>query len=148
MKYTVDIDIDLPRERVIELLDSTENLYKWQRGLKNFEPLGGQPGARSRMVFQMGKRELEMIESITSRNFPDEFDGTYETTGVFNIVKNHFVELTPEKTKWISENEFRFSGFMKVIGFLMKGGFPKQSLKYLEDFKAFAEQGTDVRDAE
>ncbi|MGI9518032.1 MAG: hypothetical protein ACR2NP_13345 [Pirellulaceae bacterium] len=96
----------------------------------------------------MGKRNLEMIESITSRNFPNEFDGTYETKGVFNIVKNRFVELSPGKTRWISENEFQFSGFMKVIGFLMKGTFPKQSLKYLQDFKAFAENGTDVRDAE
>ena len=31
MKYTTEIIIDLPRSKVIELFDSTENMYKWQR---------------------------------------------------------------------------------------------------------------------
>ena len=78
MHYTVEIDIDLPRDRVIELFDSTENLKKWQRGLQVFEPLEGepgQPGAKSRMVFQMGKRKIEMVETITERNLPDAFAG-------------------------------------------------------------------------
>jgi hypothetical protein len=35
---------------------------------------------------------------------------------------------------------------MKVVGLLFKGSFPKQSRKYLEDFKVFAERGADVRD--
>ncbi|MFQ5507583.1 MAG: SRPBCC family protein [Planctomycetota bacterium] len=51
--YTVEVDIDLPRERVIELFDNADNLYKWQPGLQSFEHLSGepgQPGASSRMV--------------------------------------------------------------------------------------------------
>ena len=35
---------------------------------------------------------------------------------------------------------------MKLMGVLMKGAFPKQSLAYMQDFKAFAEQGKDVRE--
>jgi len=147
MHYTVEIDIDLPRDRVIELFDSTENLKKWQRGLQVFEPLEGepgQPGAKSRMVFQMGKRKIEMVETITERNLPDAFAGTYDTKGVHNVVTNRFLEIAPDKTRWVSENEFVFSGFMKVVGFLAKGAFPRQSLKYMQDFKAFAEEGRDV----
>ena len=150
MKYTVDIEIDLPRSRVVELFDSTENLYKWQRGLQSFEPISGEPGqvgAKSKLVFKMGKRDMEMVETITTRELPGAFNGTYEAKGVFNVVNNRFIEVGPEKTRWESENEFRFSGFMKVIGFLMKGAFPKQSLKYMKDFKSFAEEGKDVRDA-
>jgi hypothetical protein len=37
------------------------------------------------------------------------------------------------------EQEFQFKGFMKIIGFLFPGAFKKQSLKYLVDFKQFAE---------
>lgn len=149
MKYKVEIDIDLPRAKVIELFDSTENLYKWQEGLQSFDHVSGEPGqagAKSRMVFKMGKREMEMFETITTRNLPDEFNGVYDAKGVHNVVMNRFVEVSPEKTRWESENEFQFSGFMKVIGFLMKGAFPKQSMKYLTHFKDFAENGTDVRD--
>ena len=151
MKYRVEVVIDLPREKVVELFDNTDNLYKWQRGLQSFEHVSGEPGkpgAKSRMCFQMGKRRCEMIETITDRDLPDSFDGTYETRGVFNRVSNHFVELEGDRTRWSSDNEFRFSGFMKIIGFLMKGAFPKQSRRYMEDFKRFAEEGVDVRDSQ
>jgi len=149
MKYTVSIDLELPRDRVVELFDDPDNLPKWQEGLVRFEPLEGtpgQPGARSRLVFQMGKRRIEMIETITERDLPDVFSGTYDAKGVHNVVSNRFLELGPQRTRWESQNEFRFQGFMKLIGTLMKGSFPKQSLKYLQDFKAFAEEGKDVRD--
>ena len=36
MKFIVEITINLPRDRVITLFDSTENLYKWQPDLISF----------------------------------------------------------------------------------------------------------------
>ncbi len=142
MKYDCEIEIDLPLNNLIELFDSTENLYKWQSGLVNFEHLSGEPGqvgAKSKLQYKMGKRDIEMIETITTRNFPDEFSCTYEAKGVFNIVKNKFVELAPNRTKWVTENVFQFSGFMKLIGLLMPSAFKKESMKYLQQFKDFAE---------
>jgi hypothetical protein len=142
MKYTMDIEIEKSVDEVIALFDNPENMNKWMEGLQSFEPLSGtpgQPGAKSRLKFKMGKREVEMIETITVRNLPDEFTGTYEAKGVFNIVKNKFVKVTDTKTKYITEQEFHFKGFMKLIAFLMPGAFKKQSLKYLKDFKEFAE---------
>lgn len=150
MKYVAEITINLSRDKFIELFDAPENTPKWQEGLLSFEPLSGtqgQPGAKAKLVFQMGNRRVEMVETITKRNLPLEFDGTYETDGVFNVVKNRFIALSPNETKWESENEFKFTTlFMKMMGVAMKGAFPKQSLKYMQDFKAFAENGTDVRD--
>jgi len=35
MKYSVEID--LPRDRVIELFDDADNMVKWQSGLQSFE---------------------------------------------------------------------------------------------------------------
>ncbi len=150
MKYTIEIELDLPRDRVIELFDSSENLYKWQEGLQSFDHASGepgQPGAISNLVFQIGKRRIEMTETITERNLPDEFNGTYDCKGCHNIVKNRFIELGSDKTKWESENVFRFSGIMRFIAPLMKGVFRKQSMKYLRAFKAFAEEGVDVNAA-
>lgn len=142
MKYTTEIEINQPIEKVIELFDNADNLSKWMEGLVSFEHLNGNPGqvgAKSRLKFKMGNREIEMIETVTVRNLPDEFSGTYEAKGVFNIVKNKFVALPNGKTKYISEQEFQFKGFMKIIAFLMPGAFKKQSMKYLNDFKKFAE---------
>ncbi len=80
-----------------------------------------------------------MIETVTSRNLPKEFSGTYEAGGVFNIVSNYFEELPGNKTRYSSHQEFQLKGFMKIMGWLMPGLFKKQSMKYLEDFKKFAE---------
>ena len=142
MKYTLEIEIDKPVDEVIELFDNPDNMGKWMDGLLSFEPLSGtsgQPGAKSRLRFKMGKREIEMIETITTRNLPDEFSGTYEAKGVFNILKVTFVKVSDTKTKYITEEEFQFKGFMKLMAFLMPGAFKKQSLKYMTAFKNFAE---------
>ena len=143
MKYTTEVEINLPVKKVIELFDNPDNLKLWMEGLQSFEHLSGtpgQPGAKSKLKFKMGKREIEMIETITVRNLPEEFSGTYEAKGVFNIVKNKFIAVGENKTKYINEHEFQFSGMMTLIGVLMPGVFKKQSMKYLEKFKEFAEQ--------
>ena len=71
---------------------------------------------------------------------PHEFHVTYDAKGVHNIQRNYFKAIDENTSKWISESEFEFNGiFMKLMGFFMPGIFKKQSLKYLKDFKAFAE---------
>lgn len=143
MKYTSEIEINLPIARVVELFDNPDNLSKWMDGLESFEHLSGTPGeagAKSKLKFKMGKREFEMVETVHSRNLPDEMTGMYEAKGVTNIIKVKFVDLGNNKTKYISEQEFKMEGFMmKIMGFLMPGLFKKQTMKYLKDFKTFAE---------
>ena len=54
MKYTVSIEIALPRERVVQLLEDPVHRPKWLRGLVLHEPLrgvDGQVGTESRIVF-------------------------------------------------------------------------------------------------
>ncbi|PCJ96960.1 MAG: hypothetical protein COA50_06635 [Flavobacteriaceae bacterium] len=149
MKYSTEIIINLPRMEFIEKLDSLENMKHWQRGLVNYELLSGtlgQEGARMSLNYKLGKREMFLIETIIKRNFPDEFHATYDAKGVHNIQKNYFKEVDEHTTKWVSESEFQFSGLMmKIMGFLMPDAFKKQSRKYAEDFKAFAENGISVR---
>ena len=142
MNYINQIDINLPRARVVELFDNTENLKEWMPGLVLFETFEGQPGkpgAKSRMEFQMGKRKIKMIETIVSNNLPDEMEGYYEMNGVKNNIKASFVEIEPNKTMYISESTFKLSGVMWLIGPLMKKTFMKTSQDYLERFKLFAE---------
>jgi hypothetical protein len=70
MKYTVSIEIALPRERVVQLLADPAHLPKWPRGLVLHEPLSGthgQVGTTSRVVMQTGKQKIECTETITRR---------------------------------------------------------------------------------
>lgn len=150
MKYTTQIDIQLPREQVIALFDNPDNMQHWQPGFISMEHVSGKPGqegAKSRLIYQMGKRRIEMIETITERNLPDVFHGTYDADGVHNKVFNYFKEKDNGTTSWISENVFELKGFMKLMGWLMPGMFKKQSYLYMKNFKAFAEEGKSVKHA-
>ena len=138
MRYKCEIEIDLPREEMIAKLDSAENMYKWQKGLISHEFLKGEPGevgSTMKLKYKMGKREVEMVETIVKKNLPDEWVMQYEAKGVHNEVGNHFIDLGNGKTKWVTDNYFKMKGMMKIFAVLMPGMFKKQSMKYLQDFK-------------
>jgi hypothetical protein len=162
MRYTVSIEIALPRERVIQLLADPAHLPMWLRGLVLHEPLDdgapGQAGTTSRVVFRTGERKIEGTETITRREPADlheipsgtvvRFEREIVVDGMWNAARERLTEAGPDRTLWVSENEYRFGGvMMRLVGRLMPGVFRKQSLQHMRDFKAFAEQGTDVRDA-
>lgn len=160
MKYTVSIEIAKPREEVALLLADPAHLPKWLRGMVLHEPINGvhgQVGTKSRVVMQMGGQKMEGTETITRReptdlrNIPKgsvvHFERELVTEGMWSIVRDHLTEAGPNTTLWVSESEYRFSSLlMRLVGFLMPGTFRKQSLQYMQDFKAFAEYGKDVRD--
>lgn len=150
MKYQCEIIINRPLEEVINKMDNVDNMKHWQRGLVEAKHLSGTPGqdgAKMALQYKMGKREVEMIETVTKNNFPHEFHGTYDAKGVHNIQQNYFEAIDDNSTKWTSKSEFQFSGFgMKLMGFLMPGMFKKQSMIYLNDFKNFVENGTSVNE--
>lgn len=142
MRYQEEIEINLPRARVVELFDNPENLPKWQPGLKSFELISGeagQPGAKSRLLYDENGRELEMIETIERRDLPDEFSGIYEAPGVWNSLSNRFLAVGSGRTRWSVDTEFRFSGLMRILSFFMRGAFARQTRKMMDDFKVFAE---------
>jgi len=143
MQYTVEMTIDLPRERVIELFDDPDNLPKWQEGLQSFEHIDGElgkPGGRSRLTYDMGNRVVKMIETIETRSLPDEFTALYEADNVWNRVANRFHEHGEGQTLWQIETEFRFTGLMRLFALFMRKAFPKQTLETMESFVAFAEK--------
>ena len=161
MQFTVSIEIALPREKVAQLLADPEHLPKWLRGLVQHEPLSGvhgHVGTKSRVVLQTGQQKFEATETITRRepvelhNIPRDrvvhFEREIVGKGMWSMVRDRLSDSGPETTLWESENEYRFSGLMmRLVGFLMPGAFRKQSLQHMQDFKAFAEHGTDVRNA-
>ncbi len=59
-----------------------------------------------------------MLETIQRNNLPNKLFVTYDANGVFSKQKNYFKENGNNSTKWISDNEFEFSGFIKIIAFL------------------------------
>ncbi len=142
MRYKTEVVINLPLDRVIELFDNFENLKTWQTGLVSHEHLSGepgQPGAKTKLVYDMGRRRMDMIETIIKRDLPDEFSETYDAKGVHNIVRNYFHDRG-DATLWVLDSDFRFHGLMRLMSLFMPGSmFKKQTRQTMEAFKAFAE---------
>jgi hypothetical protein len=142
MKYSVDITINKPLKDVIAIFENPEDMKKWMKGLISFEQMDteyGKPGSKTYMVFEMGRRKMKIVETIIANDLPKEFTASYNTKNVFNIVVNSFEELGPDSTKYITQQEFQFSGFMKIVSLMMAPAFKKQSIQYLQDFKYYVE---------
>lgn len=149
LRYTVQIEVERPLAEVVESFANRANMPFWQEGLLADEPLEGEPGqegSRARLTFQMGKRQMVMVETIEVRDLPERFHAFYETKGVRNRVAMRFEAAGETRTRLVSDQEFVFDGLMmRLMGLLFGSMFRKQSMKYMTDFKAFAEHGTDVR---
>ncbi|MFC8531978.1 SRPBCC family protein [Nocardia sp. NPDC057227] len=160
MKYTNSIEIALPRERVAQLLADPVHIPKWLRGVVRHEPVKGvhgELGTESRVVLRTGNREVECTETITRRepaelrDIPAEvvvhFDREIVGAGMWSAVRDRLTEAGPEATHWESESEYRFdSRLIRLLGRLLPGSFRRQSQQHMRDFKAFAEEGRDVRE--
>jgi len=152
MKYAIDIIIEKPRDEVIKKMDNVDNMKHWQKGLVAAEHISGTPGeigAKMRLTYIIGKRKFILIETITKRNFPDEFHGTYSTETMHNIQENYFEDTLEGHTKWISVSEFKPINFpMRAMLFLMPRAFKKQSKTYMIDFKNFVENKVSINNIE
>lgn len=148
MFYSLEIEIDKTRSEVTRLFGDPDNLYYWQPGLQEVESVSESPN-QTRLRYLNRGREIVLLETVTVDALPEEYSATYEAPGMKISVANRFEEIGPEKTRWISDNEGNVSGFlMRLVTLFMPGCFRKQSYLYMENFKAFAETGADVRETE
>jgi len=148
MIYTTEIKINLPIEQVIKKMDNVENLKHWQRGLVSVEHVMGTPGelgSKMKLNYKFGGRSMQLVETIIKRNFPNEFHATYDSKGMHNIQENYFEKTPDGLTKWISKSQFLPLTFlMRTMIMITPQMFRKQSQKYMQDFKNFAEEGISV----
>lgn len=144
MKFSCSIEIELSREKVVELFDNPDNLNKWQDGFVSFEHLSGMPGqqgAKNKLVYKSRKHVIELTETILANNLPDDINCLYEHKHMVNTMRSSFTPTAPNKTKYKIEIGYtKFIGFMpKMMALLMPGVFKKQTQKWVNQFKAFAE---------
>lgn len=144
MKFKCQVDINKPLDKVVKLWQDPDNLKYWQEGFQRIEHLSGtagQEGAQSRIYFQSGKRDMELLETIMKNDLPDEFVGKYEHTHMVNTMTNRFEKLTDHSTRYTADIHYtQFNGIMpKLMSFLFPGMFRKQVQKWLDKFKEFVE---------
>jgi len=145
MKFNCSVEINLPVQRVVELFSDENNLKNWQRGFVSKEPISGakgKTGSKSKVIFKNGKHTIELTETILDNRLPDEITGLYEHVHMVNTMRNCFIPLDSNRTKMETHIEYtKFNGpIPKLMGWLMRGMFRKQTQKMFDGFKMFAEK--------
>ncbi len=142
MKYTCEVWIDLPRDKVISLFDNKDNLFTWEEGLKSFDIISGSHGTEGfkyKLVYNRNDREMVRVTTIENYDFPGKMIAIHEEKNIWNRCINIYEEHD-NKTLWQIENEFIGSGIMKVMMSVRKKLFIKETLLYMNRFKKFAEK--------
>ncbi len=145
MKFKGFKDINQNIDKLAELFADPNNLKEYQDGFISKELLSGEEGedgAVSKMYFKHGKRDMELIETITANKLPNSFEASYHHKHMDNTMKCTFTALDNNKTRYEYEFEYtRINWFMpKLIAILFPGMYRKQGEKWMNQFKEFAEK--------
>lgn len=151
MRYEIELFVEAPRERVLELFLDVKNLKKWQPSLVSYESLSDgslEVGAKSKQLHRMGNREVEMIQTITVNDYPNDFHATFEAKDVWNLIENRFAEEGEYRTRWNLTSDFRSTSFMmKAMMLLFPGMFKRQTHEFMHHFKNFVESTSADKEA-
>lgn len=140
LKYNLEIEIEKPADHVVRMFTNRSALPKWQPGLVSDELQVGKDGRRTyKLTYQVGRRKLSMTETVSLQN-ANQYHATYKLKGVVNHVRHEFEAIAADRTRWRSEQEFRFNGLMKLISLFMRSGFENQSRMIMNNFKRFVEK--------
>ena len=110
--------------------------------MKSVEHRSGQPGqvgAVSRLTYDENGTEIQLEEIVRARKEPGEFSGTYDNSMSFNTIRNTFIELGENKTKWVLYCEFSFKGRFKLLSAVMGSRIKKRISADMIRFKKLVE---------
>lgn len=144
MKFSCAVVINLPVNTVIQLWTDEDSFFQWQDGFSKREILEGEknkPGVKTRIIYYPGKGQLELLETLLENDLPKVKKNLYVHSDMVYIQTIKMNEITHKKTELISEIEYKkFIGlFPKLLARLFPSMFKKQALKWLNDFKTYAE---------
>lgn len=141
MKYSVETEIDLHRDGVVDLLTDHEKRRHWQAGYKRSEPIEGTPGtvgATTKLTFQVGPQDFDMIETILLRDLPHSYSVSYVSSQSASISQSTFTELADNRTLWRVDMEIKVNGVQKILAFLRPDTFRMQTEALMQNFANYA----------
>lgn len=145
MKFKGAVEIDKPRDEVVQYFADPQYLGEYQDGFvrKDLESgVAGEDGAISKMYYSDGKRDMELTETIVANRLPETFEGHYHHIHMDNYMRCTFIALDDQRTRY--EYEFEYTRINWIMPRLMAILFPsmyrKQGEKWMQQFKEFVER--------
>ena len=142
MKLNFEIIIDADVQTVWKMFDNPANLGRWQQNFASCTHLTGepgQPGAVSELVYNEGKKNIVLQETLTERRAPNFTASIFKSDFGSTIIVNHFEAIDDHKTRWSTWCNFTFKGFMKVMSLFSAGAIRKRTEGDMERFKLLVE---------
>lgn len=145
MKFSGFVDIQKPQKLVAEYFANPEYLKYYQDGFQRKEPVSGtmgEEGSVSKMYYSMGKKEMELRETILTNQLPEYFEAFYHHAHMDNTLQCRFIPLDENNTRYEYTFEYtRVSGFMpRLMMFFYPAMFKKHGEKWMLQFKEFVEK--------
>ncbi len=107
MKYDIKIEIDLPRETVVQLILNKKLYSQWHPYIKNVEQISGKAGelgSKSLVTIEQNGQTVTMESVVIKNELPNEIWRRGSKEGEFTVTtKVRFEELTSTKTR-VSED--------------------------------------------
>ncbi|MDC0737352.1 SRPBCC family protein [Cognatishimia sp. SS12] len=141
MNYSVEMEIDLHRDRVVEMLTTHDTRRRWQPGFVGHVPLDGTPGtvgATTQLTFQVGEQRFHMIETILDRDLPRSFTVSYVSMQSASISRNRFTDVDGGRTLWTVDMQMKLQGTYKLMSMLSKNTFRAQTEALMRSFADYA----------
>ncbi len=142
MNYTLSNRIHRSLDEVAEKFADPEAVHHWMEGLQKVERVSGTPGkvgAKSNFHYRFNNKEMVICETILEENLPNQMKFSFDSSMGRNIVEICFEPISENEVKQINNTAIELKGAMRFLGFLFKGVFKKQSLKYMIAFKEYVE---------
>jgi polyketide cyclase/dehydrase/lipid transport protein len=141
MKSLVELDIDLPQEKLAELFADPRNNPKWMDDLARIEPVRGELGEAGSVYRMVPKQGPVFVATVLSRRLPEELRLSLESPGITVAVNGRLIRLSERQTRLVSEETFEFEGaFNKVSGFIAQKAIKAAHRRHMQAFKRFAER--------
>ncbi len=143
VKYTTEIEINKPIDKVFSAFENPEMLKKWIPEIKSIEPLEekvNKVGSIYKMVIENQGQEIEMQEKITEYILNKKITFHFDSKEMFKIDAYNFI-IEGNNTKIIQHSSIQSKSYIMSCLFpYFKGTFKQVSQGYLEKFKKFIEK--------
>ncbi|WP_158102581.1 SRPBCC family protein [Lentzea kentuckyensis] len=140
MRFTKEVVLEQPIDRVRVLTSDPAHLHEWQPdlvGITQHSDTPGAPGSTATLTY----RKFELEETVLTAN-ADERTSRYETRGMVHTITNRYTAIDDQRTKLVSDNEFQLSGPLKLVRRVLEKSLRDQAERNIDSFKAFIDNAT------
>lgn len=135
MRFTSEVVLNQPIERVRVLTSDPAHLHRWQPDLVSITQHSETPGAAGSTA-TLTYRKFTLEETVLAAT-ADERISRYETRGMVHTISNRYTRIDDQRTKLVSDNELQLSGLLKLGRRVLEKSLREQAERNLGNFKAF-----------